>query len=73
MYFFFKSYGNNNWLKFWIDAYENLLTIEDYSDAEASSDCSTLIYFRQFYDFVGFALKLSHLSFLKYRKRSKAS
>ena len=31
-----------NW-KFWINAYENLLTVEDYSDAQASRACSTLI------------------------------
>ena len=30
--------------KVWINAYENLLTVEDYSDAQASSACSALIF-----------------------------
>ena len=33
----------NNW-KFWINAYEDLLTIEDNSAAQVSSVCGTLIY-----------------------------
>ena len=33
----------NNW-KFWINAYEDLLTIEDNSDAQVSSVCGALIY-----------------------------